>query len=194
LAGSSVPATFSYVYHPAPAPTITAVSPASGTNAGGTVVTISGTNFTGASSVKFGGVNATGFTVLSDGSLTATAPAHAAGTVDITVTTPGGTSAITSADHFSYVAAAVPAVTGISPNPGPTAGGTSVTVTGTGFTGATAVSFGGVAATSFTVNSATQITATAPPQWSGTADVTVTTPAGTSAAVSGDRFTYTNAP
>src|SRR5206468_7293289 len=59
-------------------------------------------------------------------------------------------------------ASPAPAVTGLSPGSGPTAGGTEVTVTGTGFTGATAVSFGGTAATSFAVNSDTQITATAP--------------------------------
>ena len=50
----------------------------------------------------------------------------------------------------------------VSPNSGPGAGGTSVTITGTNFTGATAVTFGGTAATSVTVVSATSITATSP--------------------------------
>jgi hypothetical protein len=88
----------------------------------------------------------------------------------------------------------VPTVTGVSPTSGPTAGGTSVTITGTGFTGATAVKFGTTSAPTFTVNSATQITATAP-AGTGTVDVTVTTPGGTSAVnAPADRFTYTSAP
>ena len=75
------------------------------------------------------------------------------GTVDVTVTTPGGTSATSPADQFTYVAA--PTVTGLSPTSGPAAGGTLVTITGTGFTGATAVDFGTTPATSFTVVSDT---------------------------------------
>src|SRR6266403_5517724 len=82
-----------------------------------------------------------------------------------------------------------PSVTSISPNSGPTAGGTPVTITGNNFTGATAVRFGGTAATSFTVNSATAITATAP-AGSGTVDVTVTNSSGTSATNAVDQFTY----
>src|SRR5262249_22438242 len=95
------------------------------------------------------------------------------------------------ADQFTYVPAPAPAptVTNINPNTGPTSGGSSVTITGTNFSGATAVSFGSNAAGSFTVNSATQITATSP-AGSGTVDVTVTNKNGTSATSSADRFTY----
>ncbi len=82
-----------------------------------------------------------------------------------------------------------PSVTSISPNSGPTAGGTPVTITGNNFLRATAVQFGGTAATSFTVNSATAITATAP-AGSGTVDVTVTNSSGTSATNAVDQFTY----
>jgi YVTN family beta-propeller protein len=86
---------------------------------------------------------------------------------------------------------AAPAVTGISPSSGPQAGGTSVTITGTGLAGATAVHFGTIAATGFTVNSATQVTATAPAAASpGTVRVTVTTPGGTSAASQASQYTY----
>jgi len=114
------------------------------------------------------------------------------GTVDITVTTPAGASAATIADQFTYVAPALPAVTGVSPPAsGPAAGGTSVIITGTGLAGATGVSFGGAAATTFTVDSSTQITVTSPPG-TGTVDITVTTSAGTSAATgtAADQFTY----
>ena len=61
--------------------------------------------------------------------------------VNVTVTTPNGTSPVTSADKFTYLAALV--VTGVGPGQGPLAGGTEVTITGTGLAGATAVKFGG---------------------------------------------------
>jgi hypothetical protein len=83
----------------------------------------------------------------------------------------------------------LPTVTKVEPTRGPASGGTSVTITGTGFSGATAVKFGSTNATSFTVNSATSITAVSPPG-AGTADVTVTTPAGTSPTSAADQFTY----
>jgi len=174
------------------APTVTSISPTSGPTAGGTSVTLTGTHFTGATDVKFGATNATGFTVNSATSITATSPAGSAGTVDITVTTTGGTSATSSADQFTYVAA--PTVTSISPTSGPTAGGTSVTLTGTHFTGATDVKFGATNATGFTVNSATSITATSPAGSASTVDITVTTVGGTSATSSADQFTYVAPP
>jgi hypothetical protein len=85
-------------------------------------------------------------------------------------------------------------VTGISPNSGPIAGGTSVTVTGTGFTGATLVRFGGDAA-GFTINDDTSITAVSPAIESpDTAHITVTTVGGTSATSGADQFTFTPNP
>jgi hypothetical protein len=112
--------------------------------------------------------------------------------VDVTVTTHGGTSATGAGDKFSYDP--VPTVTGVSPGTGPLAGGTSVTLTGTGFAGATAVHFGSAVAGSFTVVSATSITVATPAGSAGTVDATVTTPGGTSATGSADQFTYANPP
>jgi len=179
---TSAASQFTYVS----APTVTLVSPTSGPSAGGTSVTVTGSNFTGATAVKFGTVTASGVTINSATSITATAPAGSAGTVDITVTTAGGTSTTSAADQFTYIAA--PTVTAISPTSGASAGGAQVTITGTSFTGATAVKFGATTA-SFTVNSATRITATAP-AGTGTVDITVTTPGGTSATSAADQFTY----
>jgi hypothetical protein len=84
-------------------PTITGISPSSGSTSGGTSVVITGTNFTGASSVSFGGTAAAIFSVNSATQITATSPAKSAGMVDITVTTAGGTSAISSSDQFTFI-------------------------------------------------------------------------------------------
>jgi len=83
-------------------PVVSSVSPASGPTSGGTTVTIDGVNLAGATAVHFGTVGSPSFNVTSDTSVTATAPPHAAGTVDVTVTSPRGTSATSPADQFSY--------------------------------------------------------------------------------------------
>jgi hypothetical protein len=87
-----------------PAPTITSISPTQGPTTGGVTIGVNGAAFTNATQVKFGTVNATSFTVTNDGSLTAVAPALAAGTYDIRITTPGGTSAVIAADRYATVA------------------------------------------------------------------------------------------
>lgn len=76
-----------------PAPTVSSVSPTSGTTAGGTTVTITGTDFVNGATVTFGTDPATGVTVGSSTSITATTPAHAAGPVSVTVTNPDSQSA-----------------------------------------------------------------------------------------------------
>jgi hypothetical protein len=164
------------------APVISSISPVQGPAAGGTAVTITGTGFTGATGVSFGSVSAP-FTVVTSTKITATAPAGS-GSVTVTVTAPGATS---NGATYSYVTA--PVITSISPAQGPTAGGTAVTIIGTGFTGATGVVFGSVSA-AFTVVSSTQITATAP-AGSGAVSVTVTTSGGTS---NGATYSYVAAP
>src|SRR5207302_11186834 len=139
----------------------------------------------------FGTTLSTSLPLVSDTSLTAVAPLHVAGTVDVLVITSyGGGSSSSAADQFTYLAGAAPTVTTLNPPSGPASGGTLVTITGTGFTHVSAVSFGSRLVTSFTVNSATSITATAPAQAGGLVDVTVTTLNGTSAITAGDRFTY----
>nr|WP_329286906.1 IPT/TIG domain-containing protein [Streptomyces sp. NBC_00691] len=86
-----------------PAPGITGIDPATGPAAGGTTVTLTGAHLTGATAVSFGTVAATSFNVVNNTTITATAPAAtAAGPVDITVATPGGTSTTTAADRYTY--------------------------------------------------------------------------------------------
>ena len=110
------------------------------------------------------------------------------------MTTPAGTSptAGTGNDYTYDAVVPAPTVTALNPTHGAAAGGNTVTITGTDFTGATAVQFGANAATGVTVVNATTITATAPAGTAGTTvDVTVTTPAGTSpTAGTGNDYTY----
>jgi sugar lactone lactonase YvrE len=167
-----------------PTPSVTKVEPNSGPGGGATAVAITGTQLMDASAVRFGSNEASSFTVNSATSITAVAP-PGSGAVDITVSTPGGTSANTATDRFTYG----PTITKISPTTGSGNGGTSVTVTGTGFKEVSGVKFGSSNATSFAVSSETSITAVSP-AGSGIVDVTVTNPIGTSPTSVGDRFTY----
>jgi hypothetical protein len=185
-------------------PTVTSVSPSDGPSSGGTQVTITGTNFVGSTKVVFfGGVKASHVVRLNPTTITAISPAGS-GTVDVTVKTRGGTSATSSADLFTYdagtaahrVAGAVvhpPTVTGLRPNIGALGGGTTVIVSGNNYVAPATVSFGGVAATNVVVQDVNHIVATSP-AGSGTVDVTVTTPNGTSATSAADQFHYAPAP
>ncbi len=181
---------------PPPAPTVTGLSVTSGSTAGGTSVTITGTGFSGVTGVKFGTVAGTGVVVNSTTSITVTSPAESAGTVDVTVSAAGGTSATNPPnDQFTFTAPPAPTVTGLSVTSGSTAGGTSVTITGTGFSGVTGVKFGTVAGTGVVVNSTTSITVTSPAESAGTVDVTVSAAGGTSATnPPNDQFTFTAPP
>lgn len=85
---------------------------------------------------------------------------------------------------------ALPHVTTVAPDVGAAQGGTTVTITGSGFTGATEVDFGRVRARRMTVDSDSEITATSPSDGRGSADVTVVTPKGTSATSLADQFFY----
>jgi len=104
------------------------------------------------------------------------------------VTTPDGTSSASSADQFTYLP--VPTLTGISPNSGPTSGGTVVVISGSDFSGVTGVKFGTTDATSFELLVSGDIEAISPPGSAGTVDITVTTPYGTSSISSADQFRY----
>jgi len=122
-------------------------------------------------------------TFVSATQLKAVAPAHAAGTVDVTVTTAGGTSALAAGDHYAY---GPPTVTSFSPASGIT--GATATINGTGFVPGATVKFGTKASATVTFVSGTQIKATVP-NGAVTAKISVTTPAGTATSVS--NFTVT---
>ena len=180
-------ATLSNGYTYVAPPTLVSMAPDEGPAAGGTTVTITGVALTGTTEVTFDGVQAS-FVVVDDTTLTATTPVHAAGLVSVSVTTPGG--ADTLLDAFTYVAA--PTLTLVSPSTGPAAGGTSVTLTGTGFRAGIQVELGGHPATDVVVVSATELTATTPAHADGLVDVLVSTPGGSATLAGG--FTYVASP
>ena len=169
-------------------PTVTGLSPKHGPAGGGNHVTITGKGFPGVTKVRFG-TAAASFTVLDSTHIDVTVPAGA-GKVDVTVATSAGTSAKVSADRYSY-AAVRPAVGKVSPAKGTHAGGTKVTITGSGFIAGASVHFGSAAGHGVKVVSSTKITVRTPAHRKATVDVTVTTSGGKSATKKADHYTFT---
>jgi hypothetical protein len=173
-----------------PVPRVLSISTAYGPATGGTSVTMTGTGFTNATAVSFGATSAATFTINNDNSITATAPAGNAGTVDVTVTSAGGPSTTSAADQFTFVAA--PTITNLDPNSGPLVGGGYTTITGTNFIDVTGVSFGDQP-TSYLVNSPTSISAYIPGgETADNVNVSVTTVAGTTPSTAESQYTYVN--
>ena len=182
-------------------PSVTSISPNSGPLAGGQTVTITGTNFTGtgnaSTSISIGG---TAYTlvgsapssgqcqVVSDTQITCVTTALGGGQVTVVVITSGGTGSLSS----GYAFVPDPTVTNINPNSGPDAGGQTVVISGTNFTGpgysVSSITVGGVSGAACTVDSATQITCKTPAHAAGQATVTVTTPGGTGSLNNGYLF------
>jgi RHS repeat-associated protein len=194
-------------------PTITQVNPGQGPATGGTTVTITGSGFTGfggTSNVYFGTTPAISYSVINDTTLTAVTPPapNPAGDTTAGITIVNGLDPNTPNPNGDFTWIGIPiappgsppaassniTVTALSPAQGPATGDTTVTVTGTGFTGATGVLFGQTSATSFTVNSDTSITAVAPPAPSTSADTTtpivVVTPTASNEVSPADLYTW----
>ena len=163
---------------PAPAPTVSSISPNSGSSGGSTAVTITGANFVSGAAVSFGGTSASNVNVINSTTITATTPAHAAGAVSVVVMNPDGQSGNLN-NGFTYTTpppAPAPAVTSVSPNSGPAAGGTPVTISGSNFVSGATVRFGGVNASNVNVVNSSSISAVTPAQAAGAVSVTVTNP------------------
>jgi hypothetical protein len=181
------------VDHFAYLPVVRGVSPRSGPVGGGTVVTITGVGLGEATGVAFGSAGATGIEVTSDTSITATSPPNSAGKVHVRVAAPAGTSRTSPNDTFQYT----PTVTSVDPDAGSVAGGTSVTIKGTGFAtgaGATLVKFGPARGLSVACASTTECTAVSPPMApkveGGAVHVGVTVHSVVSPASPADEFHY----
>ena len=183
---------YTYVAPPPP-PTVTGINPSSGTTAGGTSITISGTGFQSGASVSLGGTAATNISVVNSTSITAVTAAHAAGVVNVTVTNPGG-QAGTLSNGFTYVAPPPPPTVGsVTPNVGTTAGGTAISISGSNFVSGATVSLGGSTASNVAVVNSSLITAITSAHAAGTVNVVVTNPDGQSGSLS-NGFTYTAPP
>jgi hypothetical protein len=172
------------------APTIGSVSPTSGPLAGGTQITIAGTNFVSGARVLVGGRSATTTFVGSTQLRASTPTGAAAAAVAVQVTNPNGQSA-TRSNAFTYIASsgAAPSINSVSPTSGPTAGGTMVTVMGANFVSGARVLFGGRAATTTFVSSSQVRASTPTGAAAGAVAVQVVNPNGLSA-TRGSAFTY----
>lgn len=157
-------------------PFISSFAPTNGVP--GTVVTVTGGNFTGATAVRFNGTNAPAFSVTSPTQIRVTVPVSAS-SGPISVVGPLGTG--TSSDRF--VLSSAPIIDDFSPVGGPA--GTDVVINGQNFAGATAVKFGGKNAANVSITAASQLHATVP-AGATNGPISITTPQGTG--VSQDEF------
>ena len=187
-------------------PTILSVTPSSGTTAGGTSITIAGTNFAAGATVSVGGANCTSVVVVSGTSITCTTPVGTVGAQDVVVTN-SDTGTVTATGAFTYYnytalggggggggpLISTPTITAVASSSGSTAGGTSITITGTNFVAGASVSVGGVACTSVVVQSATSITCTTPSGTAGAQNVVVTN-SDTGTVTATGAFTYQTPP
>lgn len=171
-------------------PKITSLTPSSGSVAGGTTVTVTGTNFSTATAVSFGEVNTSQFNIVSNTQITAVSPARSAGAVNLSVVTPSGTAS----SSFTYINLP-PVISSINPTSGSLSAGTQVTLRGQNFIGITSVEMlfiSGYSRASFTViNDTTIVFTTLGAGSAGTSTVRVTSPGGFATT----SFTYaSNAP
>lgn len=175
-------------------PSLSDVSPSSGPTSGGTVITLTGSNFVSGATVRVGGSTAQNVTFVSATQVRATTPSGTAGAKSVQIINPNGQSA-SRANAFTYAApAAAPTLTAINPTSGPMSGGVPMTISGSNFAAGATVTIGGAAATGVIVES-TKVTAITPATTSGVKTVTVTNPGGQSASLSGyNVFTATDAP
>ena len=164
---------------PVPPPVVTGVSPSFGPVTGGTQVTVLGSNFQAGASVRFGTITAPAANVISPSAIVVTIPGQAGpGSVGVTVTNPD-TQFSTLANGFSYFQPAdLPSLTVVSltPNQGPTAGGTVVFVSGRGFKAGATVRFGTDLGTNVQYLGPSALQVTTPAHAAGNVDVTVVNP------------------
>ncbi|MDV3467177.1 IPT/TIG domain-containing protein [Stenotrophomonas sp. C3(2023)] len=173
-------------------PTVTSISPASGTTTGGTPVIITGTNFVDVIGVEIGQA-ASLYTLVSSTEIHLQTPPSVPGAADVRVITAAGSSSA-SGPPVSYTYVGVPTITNVSPAAGPLAGGNMVTLTGTNLGSVNTVQFGGTDSNQIYLVSDTQLRAIAPPDSAGTVNIQVGSVAGTSAPSAASSYNYVAAP
>jgi len=193
---SSPPLKFNYA-QPVGLPSVGSVSPSNGSLAGGTAISVAGSNFLPGDVVTVGGKNATSIVVLNGSTITANTPANPLGAADVVVVRPcptnfpsGCPSSAPLPGGFTYTNPQAPSITSVSPNSGTVNGGTSITINGANFQYGASVMIGGRPATVQTWTSS-YINATTPTGQSvGAVDVVVTNPDGQSAPTLTGGYTY----
>lgn len=155
-------------------PTISGVTPANGPLAGGTTITINGTNLTNTTSVKLAGsITCNSLTNVSPTSVTCITPSHSAASVSVTVVKGDGQET-TLASAFNYANA--PIVSSVDFNYGDIAGGTLVTINGSNFANGAAVYFDNIGCNSITFINSSSITCVTPSHAAGSVSVKVMNP------------------
>lgn len=178
---------YRYVY---PTPVLTAVSPAAGPSAGGTLITLTGTNFFASPTVLVNDAPATTVTRVSATQVTAVTPPGVPGVVSVALANSDGQQASLVA-AFAYVAP--PTVANVTPSTGAAPGGTLITISGADFQPGAVVRVGGSPAFGAVLSNATTITALTPAGVPGSADVEVINP-DTQRGVLAAGFAYEGAP
>jgi hypothetical protein len=181
-------AAWAYVNTTVPAPTVSSVSPVSGSSEGGTHVLVQGTGFLPGATVTIG-VAPVSVEVISETQIRVVTAAHAPGSEEVVVTTADGKS--TGGPSYTYVLPPPPTVSSVSPASGPIAGGTPVLVTGSNFLPSSKVEIGGVASAAEVI-SETELKVLTPAHEAGPAEVVVTTAGGHS--TGGPSYTYVPLP
>jgi hypothetical protein len=179
-------------------PSVTSLYPSMGVSAGGAQVAISGSGLADNPKVYFGSSPAESVTVLSPYAIVAIAPPGTS-TVDVSVTTSGGTSATGASTKYGYYTptaqAGGPSITSVSPSSGPQAGGSVVRIFGTGLSSTFGMKFGNLTAVQITNVSSTEVDVIAPASaGDGPVSIMVSTPGGTSIPTSAATYTYGSPP
>jgi hypothetical protein len=170
-------------------PAVASISPATGPTTGAQPVTISGSGFVAGATVTIGGNAATAVAVLNSTTVTAVTPSHAAGTVSVIVTNPAnGRAVLRAATSTAPRCPGPPTVTSTSPAGGPLAGGSLVTIKGTGFNSGATATFAGAGAVATTFVDSTTLRATTPANSAGIKSLTVTNPGGLSGVLANGFF------
>jgi hypothetical protein len=172
----------SYTYDDAP--TVTSLKPPAGPVNGGTVLKLEGSNFVAPINVTVGGRPCSSLVVTSEKAASCVTPTGTAGIADVVVTTPGGTAT----GSFTYDD--VPSISTVTPDQGPVAGGTTITLSGSGFVPGTGVSVGGSTCGSLIIVDQSTASCVTPPGSTGAAEVLVSNPGGTASG----NFTYDDVP
>lgn len=152
-------------------PSITSVTPPNGPPGGGTIINLAGSGFVNGATITVGGNACSPVTFTDANNISCTTSSNSSGSYDVVITNPD-TQSDTETNGFTYNGA--PTVTTVSPNSGPLAGGTSITISGTNFFAGATVDIGGTACTSVSVVNASTITCTTQPTAGGAYAVTVT--------------------